>query len=79
MVVQLVYTCLIYFVQPLCVQVRGCLYNHTFHVVVSADESGAVCVWNVKNGQREGRFLKAHGDAKVCARASSALRWYYVK
>jgi len=45
--------------------VRGCLYNYTFHVIVTADEGGAVCVWNIKNGQREGRFLKAHGDAKV--------------
>lgn len=41
------------------------LYNSTFSVVVSADENGTVCVWNVTNGQREGRFMKAHGDAKV--------------
>lgn len=46
-------------------QVRGCLYNQVFRVVVTADEGGAVCVWNVNNGQREGRFLKAHGDARV--------------
>lgn len=51
--------------QPAAVQVRGCLYNNTFHVVVTADEGGAVCVWNIANGQREGRFLKAHGEAKV--------------
>lgn len=52
-------------------QVRGCLYNYTFHVIVTADEGGAVCVWNINNGQREGRFLKAHGDAKVRFRPSS--------
>jgi len=47
--------------------VRGCLYNSTFHVIVTADEGGAVCVWNINNGQREGRFLRAHGDAKLSA------------
>jgi hypothetical protein len=46
-------------------QVRGVLYNAIFSVVVSADENGTVCVWNITNGQREGRFMKAHGDAKV--------------
>ncbi len=47
------------------IQVRGALFNKTFSVIVSADESGTVCVWNVLNGHREGRFQKAHGDAKV--------------
>uniref|UniRef100_A0A7S0WPJ8 EF-hand domain-containing protein n=1 Tax=Chlamydomonas leiostraca TaxID=1034604 RepID=A0A7S0WPJ8_9CHLO len=47
--------------------VRGVLYNHTFGVVVTADESGTVCVWNITNGQREGRFMKAHGEAKLTA------------
>eukprot|EP00983_Pelagomonas_calceolata_P110278 1159652-Pelagomonas_calceolata.AAC.10 len=51
-------------------QVRGCLYNSTFHVIVTADEGGAVCVWNINNGQREGRFLRAHGDAKVSTTAA---------
>lgn len=46
-------------------QVRGCLYNSTFHVVVSADEGGTVCVWDISSGQREGRFKKAHGDVRV--------------
>eukprot|EP00798_Chlamydomonas_sp_ICE-L_P024012 gene24012-9585_t len=44
--------------------VRGALYNAVFDVIVSADESGTVCVWNIANGTREGRFQKAHGDAK---------------
>ncbi|KAJ9529394.1 hypothetical protein QJQ45_013762 [Haematococcus lacustris] len=47
--------------------VRGVLYNMVFSVIVSADENGTVCVWNVTNGQREGRFQKAHGDAKLTA------------
>ncbi len=47
------------------VQVRGTLFNETFSVIVTADESGTVCVWNVLNGHREGRFQKAHGTAKV--------------
>lgn len=41
------------------------MYNKTFDVIVSADESGTVCVWNIATGAREGRFNKAHGDAKV--------------
>ncbi len=27
---------------------RGALYNATFHVAVSADEGGTVCVWNMQ-------------------------------
>lgn len=46
-------------------QVRGALFNDVFSVVVTADESGTVCVWNILNGHREGRFQKAHGDAKL--------------
>ena len=45
--------------------VRGALYNATFDVIVSADEGGTVCVWSLATGAREGRFNKAHGDAKV--------------
>jgi hypothetical protein len=45
--------------------VKSALYNATFDVVVSADEAGTVCVWNIAKGTREGRFTKAHGDAKV--------------
>jgi hypothetical protein len=46
--------------------VKGAIYNATFDVIVSADEAGTVCVWKVGTGAREGRFNKAHGDAKVC-------------
>ena len=45
--------------------VRGALYNSTFDVIVSADEAGTVCVWNIADGSREGRFTKAHADAKA--------------
>ncbi|GAX72651.1 hypothetical protein CEUSTIGMA_g107.t1 [Chlamydomonas eustigma] len=47
--------------------VKGAIYNATFDVIVSADESGTVCVWKVGTGAREGRFNKAHGDAKLTA------------
>lgn len=30
--------------------VRGALYNRTFGVVVSVDEGGTVCVWNLQVG-----------------------------
>lgn len=36
--------------------VKGGIYNRTFQVVVSADEGGTVCVWNIQNGSRESRF-----------------------
>jgi hypothetical protein len=44
---------------------RGVLYNATFHVAVSVDEGGTVCVWCMQDGAREGRFSNAHGDSKV--------------
>jgi len=47
--------------------VRGALYNTVFDVIVSADESGTVCVWKLADGTREGRFTKAHGAAKLSA------------
>eukprot|EP00741_Cyanophora_paradoxa_P015875 tig00020909_g15326.t1 len=34
----------------------GALYNHTFHQIVSADESGAVCVWDLDTGDIVFRF-----------------------
>lgn len=42
------------------------IYNKTFHVVVSADEEGTVCVWNMDGGSRESKFIAFHGpDAKL--------------
>lgn len=49
--------------------IRGALYNPTFHVVVSADEGGTVCVWNMSDGSREGRFSNAHGTSRLTAMA----------
>lgn len=46
--------------------VREVIYNSTFHVTVSADEEGTVCVWNMDNGSRESKFCASHGpDAKL--------------
>ncbi|KAG1667639.1 hypothetical protein FOA52_004666 [Chlamydomonas sp. UWO 241] len=47
--------------------VCGALYNSVFDVIVSADESGTVCVWNIADGTREGRFLKVHDSARLTA------------
>ena len=47
--------------------VRGAFSALTFDVIVSADESGTVCVWSLATGAREGRFNKAHDDAKLTA------------
>ncbi|GFR43071.1 hypothetical protein Agub_g4078 [Astrephomene gubernaculifera] len=45
--------------------IRAALYNRLFGVVVSVDEGGTVCVWNLANGAREGRFTRAHGDSRI--------------
>lgn len=47
--------------------VRHAMYNSVFGVVVSVDEGGTVCVWNLSSGNREGRFTRAHGDSRVTA------------
>lgn len=48
--------------------VRAAMYNSVFGIIVSVDEGGTVCVWNLSNGSREGRFTRAHGDSRVtCA------------
>ena len=44
---------------------RGALYNSTFSVVVSVDEGGNVCVWNIQVGgmcSRLGHFLHDLAD-----------------
>jgi hypothetical protein len=55
--------------------VRSALYNLTFDVIVSADESGTVCVWSLATGAREGRFNKAHQDAKVSLSGEAGSGW----
>ncbi|WIA12480.1 hypothetical protein OEZ85_012515 [Tetradesmus obliquus] len=47
--------------------VRGALYNAVFGVVVSVDEGGTVCVWNLQDGCRSGRFTGGHGASRVTA------------
>jgi WD repeat-containing protein 49 len=42
-------------------QLVAVLFNPLFDVIVSVDESGAVCVWNLQDGARSGRFTASHG------------------
>jgi len=39
------------------------LFNTSFEQVVSADQSGCVCTWDVMTGAIDFRFLEAHGMA----------------
>ena len=32
--------------------VRAAMYNSVFGIIVSVDEGGTVCVWNLSNGSR---------------------------
>lgn len=45
--------------------VRSALFNSVFGVVVSVDEAGTVCTWDMATGAREGRFTKAHMESRV--------------
>ncbi|KAG2498385.1 hypothetical protein HYH03_003644 [Edaphochlamys debaryana] len=47
--------------------VRAGLYNSVFGVVVSVDEGGTVCVWNILTGSREGRFTRATEESRITA------------
>lgn len=47
--------------------VRSALFNSVFGVVVSVDEAGTVCTWDMATGAREGRFTKAHRESRVTA------------
>lgn len=40
--------------------------------MVSGDEAGSICMWNMQNGNREGYFKNAHGSAKITAMAFDA-------
>mmetsp|Transcript_37768 Transcript_37768/g.61203 ORF Transcript_37768/g.61203 Transcript_37768/m.61203 type:complete len:933 (-) Transcript_37768:1406-4204(-) len=42
--------------------VGGALYNHTFHQVVSGDDGGVVCVWDVDTGDIVFRFTTGAGE-----------------
>lgn len=35
--------------------------------VISGDESGTVCMWNIHTGAREGNFKRCHGSGRLTA------------
>ena len=35
--------------------------------VISGDESGTVCMWNIHTGAREGNFKHCHGSGRLTA------------
>ncbi|KAK9827807.1 hypothetical protein WJX74_003219 [Apatococcus lobatus] len=43
------------------------LYSPEFHLAVSGDDSGTICVWDTKTGTRDGHFMNLHGNAKLTA------------
>jgi len=40
--------------------------------VVSADESGTICTWNIQTGALDGHFSRAHGASNLTALAFDA-------
>ncbi|KAL4852837.1 WD repeat-containing protein 64 [Chlorella vulgaris] len=47
------------------------LYNATFSVVVSGDEGGTICLWNLQNGRREGGF-SVHSRTSAASSVAAA-------
>ncbi|GIL84419.1 hypothetical protein Vretimale_15893 [Volvox reticuliferus] len=45
--------------------IRASLFNSIFGVVVTVDEGGTVCVWDLMTGTREGRFTRSQGDSRI--------------
>ncbi|KAL0018315.1 hypothetical protein WJX77_008577 [Trebouxia sp. C0004] len=43
------------------------LYNNLFQVVISGDESGTICMWNIHTGERQGHFKHCHGHGRLTA------------
>eukprot|EP00929_Paragymnodinium_shiwhaense_P117445 TRINITY_DN8801_c0_g1_i2.p1 TRINITY_DN8801_c0_g1~~TRINITY_DN8801_c0_g1_i2.p1 ORF type:complete len:1148 (-),score=306.96 TRINITY_DN8801_c0_g1_i2:362-3805(-) len=43
----------------------GALYNDDFHQVVSGDNTGTICVWDVRSGKLEFEFWRTHGDHRL--------------
>ena len=35
--------------------------------VISGDESGTICMWNIHTGGREGNFKHCHGSGRLTA------------
>lgn len=48
------------------------IFNPNYDQVVTADESGCVCVWNARTGAIDFRFTDAHKDNKLTAMAFDA-------
>ena len=40
--------------------------------VISGDESGGICMWNIHTGAREGHFKRCHGAGRLTAMALDA-------
>jgi len=49
--------------------IMGALYNEDYHQIVSGDNQGTVCVWDVRSGKLEFEFRRTHGDAKLTCMA----------
>ncbi|GIL56855.1 hypothetical protein Vafri_12156, partial [Volvox africanus] len=45
--------------------IRAGLFNSIFGVIVTVDEGGTVCVWDLMTGTREGRFTRSQGDSRI--------------
>ena len=35
--------------------------------VISGDESGTICMWNIHTGERQGHFKRCHGNGRLTA------------
>eukprot|EP00931_Biecheleriopsis_adriatica_P049577 TRINITY_DN28689_c0_g2_i1.p1 TRINITY_DN28689_c0_g2~~TRINITY_DN28689_c0_g2_i1.p1 ORF type:complete len:1101 (-),score=248.22 TRINITY_DN28689_c0_g2_i1:96-3398(-) len=47
----------------------GALYNDVFNQVISGDNTGTVCVWDIQTGKLEFEFRRAHQDHKMTCMA----------
>ena len=54
------------------VPVCSALFNSSFNLVISGDDSSSVYVWKVDDGERVSRFQHAHGTSKITSMAFDA-------
>lgn len=47
----------------------GVLVSHLFSEIISADQSGTVCVWQASTGRLRQRHAEAHGKQRLTAAA----------
>jgi len=52
----------------------GALYNDVFHLVVSADMLGTICVWDVRTGKLDFEFRPPHQEHKLTCMAFDYTR-----